>query len=101
MGDPDVARSEPFPIGAVVGAATFVLVFGAIIAVFSFTQKRRNRKPIGSVETAEGTANPRRLKIQVPDREPPKVVEPDTEPHSRADGSTIYVSSPSVQAYAI
>jgi len=92
MSAPYVAPSEPFPIAAAVGGVTFVLVLGAIIAVFSFTQTRRNRKPIGSVETAEGSANPRPLKIKV--SEPPKVVEPDTEPHSRADGSTIYVSSP-------
>jgi hypothetical protein len=82
-----------------VGAGVAFLLLAGIIVVFSLTQKRRKHKPISSVEAADGSVNPPPLKIEVPDQT--KVETPNGEPNSRADGSTIYISSPSAEAEAI
>ncbi|KAJ7240617.1 hypothetical protein B0H12DRAFT_1134383 [Mycena haematopus] len=100
MSTPNVAPRQSFPIAAAVVGGMVVVLFAAIIAVLSCSQKeRRNRKPIGYVETAEGRVNPRgALKIHALDSEQTlKVVVPDRYSGLRADGSTIYVSSPSVE----
>ncbi|KAJ7086247.1 hypothetical protein C8R44DRAFT_862113 [Mycena epipterygia] len=88
MDAPSVPQSEPFPIGAAVAAGMVVFVLGIIITVYSLTERHRRRKPIGSVEAAEGSVDGR---LQVQQR---GVEIPEPEPHSRADGSTISISSP-------
>ncbi|KAJ7124647.1 hypothetical protein C8R43DRAFT_1240951 [Mycena crocata] len=85
MSAPSVPQSEPFPIGAVVAAGMFVVIFTAIIVVFALAQKHWCRKPTGSVE--EGQAANHRPGV-------PALILPDPELQSRADGSTIYISTP-------
>jgi hypothetical protein len=74
-----------------------VLLFGLIIFVVSLMKKhrRQNPTPLGAAEMGMAGGRGAPLKI-VTVSLTPKVVEP-LEPQSRADGSTIYVSTPSTQ----
>ncbi|KAJ7660280.1 hypothetical protein DFH06DRAFT_1297092 [Mycena polygramma] len=103
------ACCEPFPIAAAVGGVMVVLIFGAIIAVFSVAQKRRLRKPAsGAVDVeaaAESPTSPAKprpmLTIEVPPRAEVESVVPtqseaglsESRSESRAEGN-MNVSSP-------
>ncbi|KAJ7805404.1 hypothetical protein B0H14DRAFT_2611401 [Mycena olivaceomarginata] len=97
MDAPYVNPSEPFPIAAAVAAGMVVLLFGLIIFVVSLMKKhrRQNPTPLGAAEMGMAAGRGAPLKI-VTVSLTPKVIEPP-EPQSRADGSTIYVSTPSTQ----
>ncbi|KAF8140893.1 hypothetical protein K438DRAFT_1875840 [Mycena galopus ATCC 62051] len=76
-----------------------VVILVAIIVVYSCSQKGgRNRKPMDSEKQVEGPVDPRifKLKLKIAADEP-KVAGPNSgySGSRRADGSTIYVSSPS------
>ncbi|KAK7045029.1 hypothetical protein R3P38DRAFT_3177253 [Favolaschia claudopus] len=94
--------SSPFPIAAAVAAGMVFFLICGIILVFSLTQHRprRTRKPIrpSSLETdveaqpanSHRSAVNQKLKLTISG-----LPERDELRSARADGSTIYVSSPS------
>ncbi|KAJ7445880.1 hypothetical protein FB451DRAFT_1188945 [Mycena latifolia] len=83
MSAPSAPQRQPFPIAAAVAGVTFVVIFGAIIIVFAIAHKHR-QKPVGSAE-APPAVEPSLPKLEIPDAD---------FRYSRADGSTISISTP-------
>ncbi|KAJ7501724.1 hypothetical protein B0H11DRAFT_2274961 [Mycena galericulata] len=94
MSAPSAPQSQPFPIGAAVAGGMFVVVCAMIILVFGLVLKHRRRMPIISVEAAEGSETVR-------GQQKAKKFESGPHSSSRADGSTISISSSEVVSRSV
>ncbi|KAJ7196985.1 hypothetical protein GGX14DRAFT_402895 [Mycena pura] len=88
MSNPSAPQRQSFPIGAAVGAVMVVFLLGIIIVVYSITQ--RHKRPVIPVDGAGDTTGTRRSSQKI------ECSEVSNSPHSgsRADGSTISISTP-------